>query len=191
MILGPRGLSLCALIVLLAVPAEAVIERLTPLKTFIDEADRLLVAKVERVDLAKSRAVLSTSGMIKGKMHTLRFPINIAGDTPGEDAKLLERLAPGLRVVLFITDKEDEKKQQVLAYINGTWFQMFGHGLEKDAPFGFTHFEPYLRRTFNGSTAELEAVLADVVAGKRKPPAANSKEKPGLGPKAELAAEPK
>jgi outer membrane protein assembly factor BamB len=42
-----------------------------------------------------------------------------------------------------------------------------------------------LRRTYAGTTADMEKTVRDALAGKRKPPPENLKEKPGLGPEVE------
>lgn len=48
-------------------------------------------------------------------------------------------------------------------------------------PIAFHHFEPYLRRTFKGTTAEMRQVIIDGLSGKKAPPY-DPKEKGGFGP---------
>ena len=55
----------------------------------------------------------------------------------------------------------------------------------------FTHVEPYLRRTFKGTTAEMKQVVVDALSGKAEPPDPNLKEKPGIGPEVETPDKPK
>ena len=55
----------------------------------------------------------------------------------------------------------------------------------------FTHLEPYLRRTYKGTTAEMKQVVVDALAGKAEPPDPNQKEKPGIGPEVEAPDKPK
>jgi hypothetical protein len=168
-----------------ATPAHAVIEALTPLKLFIDDSRLILAAKVEKLDASRQVAVLAVLADLKGEADFRRLPLKLSGDTADQAAQLLERLAPDLSVILFI----DEHKL-VFGYSNGTWFQAKLADDRADARGAFTHFEPSLRRTFCGSTAELQTILSDVIAGKRKPPPVNPKEKPGLGPTVEAAAKP-
>src|SRR5207248_2927115 len=97
-----------------------------------------------------------------------RLPMNIAGEKAELGTQLSERLAPGLPVILFINDQK-----LAFGYSRGTWFQLRLSGDEAETRGVFTHFEPYLRRTFAGPTAEMEATLADAIAGKRRPPKAN------------------
>jgi len=175
-----RILFAAALLAAIAWPADAFIERLTPLKNVIDDSDAIFVATVDRLDPARPAAVLKVGRDLKGKAGAERLPVNLAGDKEGHSPKLLERLAEGLPVVVFATDLG--KKRIALAYSDGTWFQLVGQPDGKDVRWAFTHCEVYLRRTFKGSTAELETTVADALAGKKAPPKPDPKEPPGLGP---------
>ncbi len=169
-----------ALLAAIAWPAVAFIERLTPLKNVIDDSDAIFVATVDRLDPARPAAVLKVGRALKGKAGTERLPVNLAGDKEGHSPKLLERLAEGLPVVVFATDLG--KKRLALAYSDGTWFQIVGQPDGKDVRWAFTHCEVYLRRTFKGSTADLETAVADALSGKTAAPKPDPKEPPGLGP---------
>src|SRR5439155_27384590 len=65
------------------------------------------------------------------------------------------------------------------------WFPMTDVQTDDGVRWGFTHFEPYLRKTFKGTTADLRQVIRAVLAGKKKAPPLDKKEKPGLGPEVE------
>ncbi len=180
--LGAIALAACLGI---APAARAVIEVLTPLKLFIDDSTAIVVAKVEKLDADRRAAVLVVSSTLKGQATFHRLPLSLAGDTAEQATQLLERLAVDSPVILFI-----DEHNLAIGYANGTWFQAKLTGQPTNMRASFTHFEPTLRRTFTGTTADLQTVLADVIAGKRKPPPANPREKPGLGPKAEQAIKP-
>src|SRR5262249_54248216 len=101
---------------------------------------------------------------------------------------LLKRLAQDLPVVVL-----GDKRGMVLAYSNGTWFQLKSHKpASPDAPhvFSFLHGEPYLRKTFKGTTAELRQVILDGLSGKKKLPAPDEKELPGFGPEVQAPRPP-
>jgi hypothetical protein len=170
---------------LLTTPAQAVIEVLTPLKMFIHDSTLIVVAKVEKLDAAKHGAVLAVTRQLKGEETFRRLPINLQGDTPEQSTELVERLAPELSVVLFVV-----KEKLAFGYVNGTWFQLRLTGEGTDSRWAFTHLEPYLRRTFHGSTETMETTLADALAGKIQPPKEDPHEKPGIGPKAAVRSEP-
>src|SRR5439155_1066803 len=76
------------------------------------------------------------------------------------------------------------KRLTVFGYTNGTWFQMVGQQPDGADPLvlAFTHCEPYLRRTFKGTTAQMRQVVLDGLSGKQKPPEPVADEPPGLGP---------
>ncbi len=166
-------------------PAQAVIEALTPLKMFLDDSKLILVAKIEKLDSSRRVAVLTVATELKGQANFGRLRLKLSGDKADQVTQLQERLAPDLSVILFVADNNT-----AFGYTNGTWFQAKLAGDREDMRGAFTHFEPSLRRTFCGSTSELQAILTDVIAGKRKPPPVNPKEKPGLGPKVETPAKP-
>jgi outer membrane protein assembly factor BamB len=189
-----RGLSLTIGLVLalacLPAPAQAFIEKLTNLGDVISQSDLIFLAKVESVDPAKPSTVLTFQQDLKGKSDVRRMPINLTGDKEKHTPQLLKRLAPGLPVVVFLTDLPDSNKKQVLVFSNGCWFQVLGHPDGQATRWAFTHIEIYLRRTFAGTTAEMQQLVTDALAGKKKPPPANPKEPPGFGPEVESRPKP-
>ena len=176
-------MGLIALItaVLATQQALAFIQKLFPLKEFIDDSDFLFTAKVERVDPDKPSVVLVLGEHLKGKAPFARIPINLTGDKQKHTPQLLKRIAPGLPLVVGVKKQEDGKFM-MLAFTNGTWFQVLGQTDGDQTRWAFTHCEIYLRRTFKGTTDELKQTVADVLAGKAKAPPPNPKEPPGFGP---------
>lgn len=168
-------------------PAVAVITAITPLDSVLGAYPLICVATVEKVDASRPAMILTMGDVLKGKAAFARVPVDLRGDADAVKGKevplLLKRLAPKLPVVLFV--EERGKEQTIFAYTNGTWFQMIGMLTDDGPRWAFTHCEPYLRKTFKGTTTELKDVIADVLAGKRKAPKPDLKEKPGLGPEVE------
>jgi hypothetical protein len=176
----------CLLVALLvAATAHGVITVLLPLRDVVQQANYVCVAKVEQFLPDKPAMVLAVQEELRGKSPFRKMPVVLQGD---EEAKklnhvpqLLKRLAPDLPLVVFITDR----KEQLLAlvYTNGTWMQFVGRRTgESTAVWTLTHGEPYLRRTFSGTTAELTQTLKDALAGKKRLPDINKEETPGFGP---------
>lgn len=161
--------------------ALAFIQNLFPLQEFIDDSDFLFTATVEKVDASKPSTVIVLKENLKGKSPHQRIPINLTGDKQKHTPQLLKRIAPDLPVIVGIK-KQDDGKLMLLAYSNGTWFQVLGQTDGGETRWAFTHCEIYLRRTFAGTTDELQRTIADVLAGKSKAPAPNPKESPGFGP---------
>ena len=175
---------------LLAHEAVAFIQKLFPLQEFIDDSDYLFMAKVERVDPDKPSAVLVLGEHLKGKAPFTRIPINLTGDKQKHTPQLLKRIAADLPLVVGVK-KQDDGKFMLLAFTNGTWFQVLGQTDGDQTRWAFTHCEIYLRRTFKGTTTELQQTLTDVLAGKAKAPPPNPKEPPGFGPPVESPADAK
>lgn len=161
--------------------AQAFIQNLFPLQEFIDDSDFLFTATIEKIDAAKPSAVLIVKDHLKGDAPFQRIPINLTGDKQKHTPQLLKRIAPELQLVVGVK-KQADGKLMLLAFSNGTWFQVLGQTEGDQTRWAFTHCEIYLRRTFAGTTEELKKTVTDVLSGKAKPPAPNPKEPPGMGP---------
>ena len=183
-LIGARSLALALILGLSPLPARAVIERPYPLEKAISESQFIFTTKVEKLDPDKPAVVLAVGDSLKGKVPFARLPINLTGDEDARKKKeapqLLKRLAPKLPLVLFVTRLD--KQYLCLAYTNGSWFQMTAPDEGENPVWSFTHVEPYLRRTFKGTTAEMQEAIAGVLSGKKPAPKHDPKEKPGLGP---------
>lgn len=187
------GLVLGVILCVAEPSAWAVIMRLMPLREVLSETDHICMLKIERLDPDKPAAVMTVEEDLKGKAPFRRLPMNLTGDSEGQKLKhtpeLLKRLAPDLPLALFATKRG--KRYTGFFYTNGTWFQALGVESEDAVRWSFTHCEPYLRRTFKGTTAELRQIILDNIAGKSKPPEPDPKEPPGLGPEVQPAGAPK
>ena len=192
-----RGASLVGGVVLLlaTAPAWAVITALTPLNGVLNENPVICTAVVESVDPDKPGMVLAVDEALKGKPAFKKLAVNLTGDHDSQEKKetplLLKRVAPKLPLLLFIN--QNEKNVIAFAYSNGTWFQMAGEKADDGdvLRLPFTHLEPYLRRTYKGTTADLKEVVVDGLSGKKEPPDPNQKEKPGIGPEVDPPDKPK
>ena len=144
-----------------------------------------MVAKVEKLYPEKPAMLLNVEDDLKGKLPFRKLPVHLKGDTEANKLnhvpQLLKRLAGDLPIILFVEEKD--KKLTALAYTNGTWMQLVGDKTGADtAVWSLTHGEPYLRRTYKGTTAELKQTLIAVLAGKKRAPEIDKKETPGFGP---------
>lgn len=167
--------------------AQALITALTPLKDVLHQSTFIVAATVEAVDADKATMVVVVEEDLKGKSPMRKLPILLKGDAEAKKKdhvpQILKRVAPKLPLVLFIL--KQDKKYTAFAYTNGTWFQIAGVESDGAVRWSFTHGEPYLRKTFKGTTAELKQVVVDGLAGKKDPPKPDTKEKPGFGPEVE------
>ena len=182
----PSLLRLAPFVLLLvALPASALIVRLTSLNDLLKEATFIVTAKVDTLDPKRPAMMLVVDETLKGKPDFTKLPVLLVGDKDAKKKKeqpdLLDRLEEKMTVVVFISKADADYAGFV--YSNGTWFSITGTVVDKEIRWSWTHLEPYLSRTFDGTTAEMAKAIRDGLSGKSKPPAANAKTKPGLGPK--------
>lgn len=183
---GPRGwaaaLGMLAGLMALVRPAAALNQRLYPLQELIKESECIAVGRAVAVDVPRMRAALVLEESLKGRAPYKWLAVNIAPGGWGHPPFLMRRLGPGVRLVYFTAHVKG--RHVVLAYQNGTWFQISAP--EGQAPdqlaWTFTHCEVFLRRTFAGSTDELIRILREVQSGKREAPAPNLANGQGFGP---------
>ncbi len=172
---------------LVAGPGRAAITQLLPLQVLLDNTKYIFTVRVESVDAGKPAIVLVADEQLKGKAPFEKMAVLFKGDSDAKKKQhvpqLLKRVAPKLPLVLFVLERE--KQYTAFAYTNGTWFQMVGVEADGSVRWSLTHGEPYLRKTFKGSTAEMRRIIAESLSGKSKPPDLNTKEKPGFGPEVE------
>jgi outer membrane protein assembly factor BamB len=180
-----RRFTLLALL-LLSVPAFGVIIRLTPMADLLKDSTFIAEATVDTLDAKRPAMMLKLGKSLKGKPEFAKMPVLINGDAGAKKRKevpqLLERVSEKMQLVVFAVKRG--KGWLGFGYTNGTWFAMSGQVVEGEVRWTFDHLEPYLQRTYKGTTAEMIKLIGDVQAGKRKPPPPDAKGKPGLGPKA-------
>jgi len=174
--------------------AFGVVKNILPLNRVLASQQLIFVAKVEKMLPDKPAMVLVAGDALKGKVPFARMPVNLEGDNEGKREKhpeaILKRLAAGSEIIFFVAKLGDN--YEAFGFTNGTWFQMIGQGDKpENVKWSFTHCEPYLRRTFKGTTAELKKVVADGLSGKKAPPKPDEKEPPGLGPELKADDKPK
>ncbi len=183
-----------SLLALTAGRASAVIMKLTPLAEVLETEDFIFVGTVDKIDVAKPSVTFKLEKNLKGEAPFERIPVNMTGNAEAQksnDTKtILERLDTTRKVVFFVSKRG--KKYNAMAFVEGSWFSMQGTQDETDklVRWAFQNGEPYLRRTFKGSSTELVRIIEDGLAKKAKPPAPDEKEKPGYGPATEKKCEP-
>jgi hypothetical protein len=176
--------------------APGVIKATSPLKLFVRDATQIVQVRVTRFEPEKNRLVFDVEQDIKGKMVERSMPVvwKLEPDSKWEGVRTLPRLlkcfGPDQEAILFINDaggfwhnKGATRKYPIaFGYTNGSWFCM--ESTKRDDGkllWILAQGEPYLRTTFKGTTAELNQVLVDHLAGKGKLPEP-VKEEPGFGP---------
>lgn len=177
------------LLLLSATAAPAVIAKLTHLAEVLETEDFIFVASVDKVDPDKPAAIFKFEKHLKGEAPFERLPVNMTGNAEaqkaGDTKTVLERLDASRKVVFFVSKRG--KKYNAMAFVEGTWFSLQGtiDDADKSVRWAFQNGEPFLRRTFKGTSAELVKVIEDGLTKKTRPPMADDKVKPGYGPAAE------
>lgn len=186
----PLRILVPALLCLLAAfeLAHAVIKVLTPLNTYVGLSKYIFVAKVEKYFPEKPALILNIQDDLKGKAPYRRLPVTIKVDSKAANENfippILKRLSVDQEIVFFVLERG--KQSTAFGFTNGSWFQMLGQQVDENRrEWSLESGEPYLRRTFRGTTAELRAIIVDALANKKKPPEPDAKEKPGFGPEPE------
>jgi outer membrane protein assembly factor BamB len=182
------ALALLALL-LLAAPAPAAITKLTPLAEVLESDQFIFVAKAEKLDpdnKDRPTAVFTVTKKLKGEPTFDRVPMNMTGDDEGKkggDTKTaFARLDTSREVIFFL--RKQGKLYNAKLFVEGSWFSAYGQidADGKTVRWAFLHGEPFLRRTFKGTSAEMVKTVEDALAKKAKPPEPDEKEKPGYGP---------
>jgi outer membrane protein assembly factor BamB len=187
----PRLAALALLALLLATTAaHAVITKLTPLAEVLASDQYIFVAKVESLDpnnKDRPTATFKLDKKLKGEVPFDRIPVNMTGDDEGKkagDTKTIFDRLDASRPLVFFVKKVDKKLYNAKVFVEGSWFSMYGM-LDDDGKtvrWAFLHGEPFLRRTFKGTSAEMIKTVEDALANKAKPPEPDEKEKEGYGP---------
>jgi outer membrane protein assembly factor BamB len=183
----PSGPLAVVALFCLAAPSHAVITALIPMSDIVEKEQFIFVAKVQDILPDKPAMVLVPAGNLKGETPFERMAVNLTGDAEAKKGKhtdvLLERIEKDLPIIV-ITSKRGGR-YIAFGFTNGTWFSMDGRLDKQDGKdvvrWSFLHCEPYLRRTFKGSTDEMKQIVTDAVAKKKAPPAPDEKAQPGYG----------
>ncbi len=185
-----------ALQILFAAEVCAVIKVTSPLKLFERDSTQIVQVKVTKFDPENNRLVFEVQQDIKNKLEDRGMHVvwKFEPDSKWEGIRTLPRLlksfGPDQEAILFINDvggfwhnKGNTRKNPIaFGYINGSWFCLESSKLDNGKLlWRLAQGEPYLRSTFKGTTAELNKVLVNFLAGKGKLPEP-AKEEPGFGP---------
>jgi len=185
-----------AFVTLFASEAPGVIKATSPLKLFVRDATQIVQVRVTQFIPDKNRLVFEVEQDIKGKMVERTMPTvwKVEPDSKWEGVRTLPRVlkcfGPGQQAILFINDaggfwhnKGATRKYPIaFGFTNGSWFCLESSKRDDGKLLWImAQGEPYLRTTFKGTTAELNQVLVNHLAGKGNLPDP-VKAEPGFGP---------
>jgi hypothetical protein len=193
-----RSLLLIALLTIAvsALEVQGVIKPTSPLRLFVQDATQIVRVRVTQFVPEKNRLVFEIEQDIKAKLEdrSLNVVWKLEPDSKWEGIRalpqLLKCIGPDQEAILFINDaggfwhnKGNTRKFPIaFGFTNGSWFCLESTRLDNGKLlWQLAQGEPYLRTTFKGTTAELNKVLVDHLAGKGKLPEP-IKSEPGFGP---------
>jgi hypothetical protein len=190
------GLLMLVLLTLSSSEARGVIKASSPLRFFVRDSTQIVQVRVTQFAPDSNRMVFEVEQDIKAKMPDRSLPVvwKVEPDSKWEGIRALPRVlkcfGPDQQAILFINDaggfwhnKGATRKNPIaFGFINGSWFCLESTR-QNDGKllWRLAQGEPYLRTTFKGTTAELNKVLVDHLAGKGKLPEP-VKAEPGFGP---------
>lgn len=189
-------LPVLALLAISSSDLRAVIKRTSSLELFVRDATQIVQIQVTQFSPENDRMVCEVQQDLKGKLEGrgLNVAWKVEPDSKWEGIRtlpeLLKRFGPGQQAILFINDTggfwhnagNPRKSPIAFGFTNGSWFCLESSRLDSGRLlWKLAQGEPYLRSTFKGSTAELNKVLVDHLAGQGKLPEP-IKEEPGFGP---------
>jgi hypothetical protein len=189
-------LPIIVLLTLASPEVGAVIKRTSSLDLFVRDATQIVQVRVTQFSPESDRMVCEVVQDLKGKLEgrSMNVAWKVEPDSKWEGIRtlpeLLKRFGPGQEAILFINDTggfwhnagNPRKAPIAFGFTNGSWFCLESTRLDSGKLlWKLAQGEPYLRSTFKGTTAELNKVLADHLAGKVNLPQP-VKEEPGFGP---------
>jgi outer membrane protein assembly factor BamB len=188
---GRFAIIAVAFLALAGAKAHAVITAAAPLAKFEGDSVYIVVGKVDKHFPDKPAMLITITEDIKGKAPFRTLPINCKVADEADFKKnlidpLLKRFGPDQEIIFFLDPIGSGKTYKTFAFTNGTWFQLHGTQVGKEqAVFSLKSAEPYFRKSFKGTTAELHKLLKEHAAGKAKFPPLDDKEPAGFGPEYE------
>ena len=148
---------------LLTLNTHAFIERTYTVSEILDACTNIVYGKVKSVDTTRLTAIIEVEENVKGQSNLTLIKMNFGigqrrpESTPEKMVKLLE---VGKPIIVFY---EQQQAINSLGYVSGKWFQTRSNAPE--GWWGFTHLDPYMARTFRGTTKEFQKVVRKVLAG--------------------------
>jgi hypothetical protein len=172
-----------------------IIKAPSPLRLFVRDSTQIIRVRVSQFAPDKTSMTFDVEQVIKGKFEERAMPViwKLDANSKWEGIRLLPRVlrcfGPDQQAILFINDaggfwhNKGATRKYPIAFgcTNGSWFCMESKPANGQLQWILSQGEPYLRSTFKGTTAELNTLLVDHLAGKARLPEAG-KEPPGFGP---------
>ena len=160
-------ISLFLLSFFAAQPAQSFIEREYTMREVVDACTNIVFGEVKSIDKRRMTGIVQVKEDVKGKSRRNEIKMNFStgqykrGTSP---QKLLSLLKPGMPIIVFYREHYGIDS---MCFIDETWFQMRAHGGRSTTSWwSFTHIDPMMSRTFDGTTKTFQKLVRDMLAGK-------------------------
>ena len=154
------------------------------LRAVLAETPHILMVRVQSLDLNRPAMILVTDEQLKGKLPFARLVVQLKGDAEATREKQVTGLLTARSACPWsYSSTKTTRLSLPLPTRTAPGFR-WPEPSGGEVFWSFAHVEPYLRRTFKGTTAELKQTLRDGLAGKKLPDV-DPQEIPGLGPEVE------
>jgi len=159
------------IVIALAGPAGAYVERMYSLQEVLDECTNICVGKIEKVDTEKKQIVARMERDLKGKNPYAKIQMNTMTSLPQFIPYMMAKVKPDQTILVFY--KKEGDALACLCYMDNFWFQLYGQHLAdyNQMWWRMSHVEIRMNRTWIKSVNELINVITEVLAGKAKAPA--------------------
>jgi hypothetical protein len=151
-----------------------------PLKQVLAQEEVMALVAVSARSTDPPQVTFQVRGKLKGEPPVQELTLDMTGDAEAirgkQTPELLKRLTLAREGIVFLS--QDGEATSCFVFIEGTWFRASGQKKANTWTWKLAHAEPYLRRTFAGTTAQLKSIIE----GKTPPPEWNEKQAPGYGP---------
>ena len=162
------SLLVLSLVGLLLTPsASAFIEREYTIREVVDACTNIVFGEVESVDKRRLRGVITVKKDVKGKSNLKEIKMNFATGhykRSTSPEKMVGLLKPKMPIIVFYREHYGIDS---MCFIDNTWFQMRAYRSGYSGSWWtFTHIDPMMARTFNGTTKAFQKIVSDMLAGK-------------------------
>lgn len=160
-------LGFCLIGSLFVPTAPAFIEREYTIREVVDACTNIVFGEVKSVDKERLRGVVTVKKDVKGKSGLKEIKMNFAtghykrGTSPEKMARLLKQ---GMPIIVFYREHYGIDS---MCFIDNTWFQMRAYrGGYSGSWWTFTHIDPMMTRTYDGTTKAFQKIVLDMLGGK-------------------------
>ena len=155
-------------------PSHGFIEREFTIREVLDACTNIVFGEVQVANAGKWQAIITVKEDVKGKSNLKEIKMNFATGQYKQNTspQIMSRLLKeGMPIIVFYREQYGIDS---MCFIDNTWFQMRSYQRRRSefnsnsgsSWWSFTHIDPMMKRTFDGTTKDFQKVVRDMLAGK-------------------------